>query len=135
MTQALRRVGLCGESGDKKTTDADWILKAMVALAAADGRLDAHEVGLIQKVYREQTGRSVDVSGVLLAVQAYATTRDVLAELSATVGSMSRETKGEIIRAAYLTLLADKRIAQEERKTVKVWLRPCEFLITNFKRS
>jgi len=61
----------------------------------------------------------VDVSGVLLAVQAYATTRDVLAELSATVGSMSRETKGEIIRAAYLTLLADKRIAEEERKTVK----------------
>ena len=119
MTQALRRVGLCGESGDKKTTDADWIVKAMVALAAADGRLDAHEVGLIQKVYREQTGRSVDVSGVLLAVQAYATTRDVLAELSATVGSMSRETKGEIIRAAYLTLLADKRIAEEERKTVK----------------
>jgi hypothetical protein len=32
---------------------------------------------------------------------------------------MSRETKGEIIRAAYLTLLADKRIAEEERKTVK----------------
>jgi tellurite resistance protein len=103
----------------KKSTEADWILKAMVALAAADGRPDAHEVGLIQKVYREQTGRSVDVSGVLLAVQAYATTRDVLAEFSAAVGSMSRETKGKIIRAAYLTLLADKRIAEEERKTVK----------------
>jgi DnaJ-domain-containing protein 1 len=29
---------------------------------------------------------------------------------------MSRETKEEIIRAAYLTLLADKRIAGEERK-------------------
>ena len=103
----------------KEPTDADWILKAMVALAAADGRLDAREVGLIQKVYREQTGRSVDVSGVLLAVQAYATRRDVLAELSAAAGSMSRETKEEIIRAAYLTLLADKRIAEEECKTVK----------------
>lgn len=32
---------------------------------------------------------------------------------------MSRETKEEIIRAAYLTLLADKRIAGEERKRLK----------------
>jgi uncharacterized membrane protein YebE (DUF533 family) len=103
----------------EKPTDADWILKAMVALAAADGRLDAREVRLIQKVYLKQTGRSVDVSGVLLAAQAYATRRDVLAELSAAAGSLSRETKGEIIRAAYLTLLADKRIAEEELKTVK----------------
>jgi uncharacterized membrane protein YebE (DUF533 family) len=103
----------------EKPTDADWILKAMVAVAAADGRLDAREVGLIQKVYQDQTGRSVDVSGVVLAVQAYATKRDVLAELSAVAGSMSRETKEEIIRAAYLTLPADKRIAGEERERLK----------------
>ena len=103
----------------EKPTDADWILKAMVAAAAADGRLDSREVGLIQKVYQDQTGRSVDVSGVVLAVQAYATKRDVLAELSAAAGSMSRETKEEIIRAAYLTLLVDKRIAGEERERLK----------------
>jgi uncharacterized membrane protein YebE (DUF533 family) len=100
----------------EKRTDADWILKAMVAIAAADGRLDAREVGLIRKVYQEQTGRSVDVSAFLLAVQAYANRRDVLAELSAAAGTLSRETGREIIRAAYLTLLADKRIAKEERK-------------------
>jgi len=103
----------------EKPTDADWILKAMVAMAAADGRLDAREVELIQKVYQDQTGRSVGVSGVVLAVQAYATKRDVLAELSAAAGSMSRETKEKIIRAAYLTLLADRRIAGEERKKLQ----------------
>ena len=32
---------------------------------------------------------------------------------------MSRETKEAIIRAAYLTLLADKRVAEEERKSLK----------------
>jgi hypothetical protein len=84
-----------------------------------DGRLNAGEVGLIQKVYQDLTGRSVEVSGVVLAVQAYATKRDVLAELSAAAGSMSRQTKEEIIRAAYLTLLADKRIAGEERKKLR----------------
>ena len=102
-----------------KPTDADWILKAMVAVAASDGRLDSREVGLIQQVYQDQTGRTVDVSGVASAVQAYASKRDVLAELSAAAGGMSEETKEEIIRAAYLVLLADDRIAGEERKKLK----------------
>ena len=70
----------------EKPTDADWILKAMIAVAAGDRRLDACEVGLIQKVYQDQTGRSVDVSGIVLAVQAYATKRDVVAEFSAEIG-------------------------------------------------
>jgi tellurite resistance protein len=100
-------------------SEADWILKAMVAVAAADGRLDSREVGLIQKVYQDQTGRPVDVSGVAGAAEAYATKRDVLAELSAAAGGMSLETKEEIIRAAYLVLLADERIAGEERKKLR----------------
>lgn len=100
-------------------SEADWILKAMVAVAAADGRLDAREVGLIQQVYQDQTGRPVDVSGVARAAETYATKRDVLVELSAAAGGMSPETKEEIIRAAYLVLLADDRIAGEERKKLK----------------
>ena len=103
----------------EKLTEADWILRAMVAVAAADGRLDAREVGLIQQVYEERTGRPVDVSGVASAAEIYATKRDILAELAAIAGSMSRETKEEIIRSAYLVLLADGRIAGEERKKLK----------------
>jgi tellurite resistance protein len=103
----------------EQPTDAHWVLKAMVAVAGADGRLNAHEVGLIQKVYEDETGRSVDAIGVFRAVQAYATRRDVLAELSAAAGSMSAEVKEKIVRAAYLTLLADGRVAGEEFKTLK----------------
>lgn len=103
----------------KKSTEAHWILKAMVAAAGADGRLNAREVGCIQKVYRDMTGRSVDVSGVMLAVHAYATKQDVLAELSAAAGSMSSALKEEIVRAAYLTLLADERVAGQERERLK----------------
>ena len=101
----------------EKPTEADWILRAMVAVAAADGRLDAREVGLIQQVYEERTGRPVDVSGVASAAEVYATKRDILAELAAISGSMSRQTKEEIIRSAYLVLLADGRIAGEERSS------------------
>jgi tellurite resistance protein len=102
-----------------KPTEADWILRVMIAVAGADGRLDAREVRIIQDVYEDLTGRSVDVSGVVLAVKAYVTKRDVLTELSIVEGSMPRETKEKIIRAAYLTLLADERIAEEERKWLK----------------
>jgi uncharacterized membrane protein YebE (DUF533 family) len=100
-------------------TDTDWIIKAMIAVAAADGRINAREVGLIQKLFHAQTGRSVDASGVILAVQAYASKRDVLAELAVAAGSMSAETKEEIIRAAYLMLLADDYVAKEELKKLK----------------
>ena len=102
-----------------QATEVDWILKAMVAVAAADGRLNAREVRLIQKVYQKQTGHPVDVGGVAMAAETYATKRDVLVELSAVAGGMSQETKEEIIRAAYLVLLADNRIAGEERKMLQ----------------
>ena len=103
----------------EQPTDAHWVLKAMVAVAGADGRLSAREVGLIQKVYEDETGRAVDVSGILRAVEAYATRRDVLAELSQAAGSLSAEVKEKTVRAAYLTLLADKRVAGDEFKILK----------------
>jgi tellurite resistance protein len=103
----------------EQPTEADWILRAMVAVAAADGRLDSREVTLIREVFEERTGRAVDVSGVASAAAVYATKRDILAELAAISGSMRRETKEEIIRSAYLVLLADGRIAGEERKKLK----------------
>ena len=102
-----------------KVTDADWMLKAMIALAAADDRLNAREVGVIQRIYQEQTGRSVDASVVVLAVQTYATKRDAIAELSTAAGSMSQETKEEIVRAACLTLLADESVSAGESKKLR----------------
>ena len=118
----------------EKPTAVDWVLKAMVAVAAADGRLDAREARLIQKVYQEQTGRTVDISGVALAVQAYATKRDVLAELSVAAGSFNLETKEEILRASYLTLLSDKRVDERELRKVKISPSRYEFRRINFER-
>ena len=40
-------------------------------------------------------------------------------ELSAAAGSLDADTKEEIIRASYLVLLADDRIAGEERKKLQ----------------
>jgi uncharacterized tellurite resistance protein B-like protein len=97
--------------------EADWILKVMAAMAAADHRLDAREVTLIQRVYEELTGEPVDVSGVVSAVQVYAR-KDVLEELSEVAGSLSTKAKAAILRGAYETILANSYVSQAERDTL-----------------
>jgi tellurite resistance protein len=97
---------------------ADLILKAMIAVGSADGGLEDRELSLIQRVYEDQAKRPITRQEITDAAQA--STRDgLLAELSAAAPMLDRETTEEIICAAYLTLLADGRIAAEERKRLK----------------
>ena len=97
---------------------AELILKAMIAVATADGGLEDREVSLIQQVYEDQAERPITPEEIAEVSQS--STRDgLLAELSAASPVLDRETKEEIIRAAYLTLLADGRIAAEERKKLQ----------------
>ena len=98
--------------------DADWVLKAMVAMATADGRLDSRETDLIRQVYEDRTGRKLAADEVARAVGANAT-GDALADLAAASKTLDLETKEEMVRAAYLVLLADERIDGEERKKLK----------------
>jgi tellurite resistance protein len=103
---------------DKPKNDgADWILKAMVAVAGSDGQLDERETGLIQQVYRDQSGRSLTAGEVERAAEAVK--GDLFAEFAAAAKVLDLDTKEEMIRAAYLVLLADERIAGEERKKLK----------------
>jgi tellurite resistance protein len=98
--------------------EADWVLMAMVAVAASDGRVDSREVGLIQKVYADETGRKLTADDVARAADTNAKT-NVIAEFAAARKALDEKSKEAIIRAAYLALLADDRIAGEERKKLK----------------
>ncbi|HEX2447006.1 MAG TPA: DUF533 domain-containing protein, partial [Methyloceanibacter sp.] len=117
-SRALR--GTAGaEMGDKLATqDNDWVLKAMVAVAASDGGLDARETGLIQKVYQDQSGRALSADEVARAADALAK-GDAIAEFAAAAKTLDRGAKEEVIKGAYRVLLADNRIAGEERKKLK----------------
>lgn len=103
---------------DPTSTEADWLLKAMVAIAASDGRLDTREVGLIQQVYEKQTGRRLTADEIAKASAPNAE-GDVLAQFAAAATVLNQPAKEEIIRSAYLVLLADNRISGEERKKLK----------------
>jgi len=97
---------------------SEWILKAMVAVAAADGRLDPREIGLIQQIYKDQSGRTLTADEIARAADANAK-GDALAQFAAAGDTLDKATKEEIIRAAYLVLLADDKIAGEERRKIK----------------
>lgn len=102
---------------------SDWILKAMVAVAAADGHLDTREVALIQEIYEAREGRKLTADAIARAADANARDTsagdDLLAQFAAAGPMLDTSAKEEIIRASYLVLLADKRISGEERKTLK----------------
>lgn len=99
-----------------EANEADWILKAMVAVAGSDGKLDEREIGLIQQIYRDQSGRSISAEDVTRAAE---TRDDAFAAFAAAGKTLDQATKEEIIRAAYLVLLADDRIAGEERRKLQ----------------
>lgn len=97
------------------TSSCDVILKAMVAMASADGHLDSREVGLIQEIFEDCTGNALGADAVARAAHQNEAEdiRDVLADLAP---SLDLTTKDEILCAAYRVLLADNRVAGEERK-------------------
>jgi uncharacterized membrane protein YebE (DUF533 family) len=100
------------------SVEADWILKAMIAVAGSDGRLDEREIGLIQQVYQDQTRRPLTADEIAQAAEDNAA-GDVFAEFASAAKVLDQNTKEEMIRAAYLVLLADERIAGAERKKLK----------------
>jgi tellurite resistance protein len=97
---------------------ADWILKAMVAVAGVDRELDDREIGLICQVYQDQSGHELELVEVERVASANAAS-DLFREFAAASRTLNPETNEEIVRAAYLVLLADDRIAGEERKKLK----------------
>ncbi len=99
-------------------SDADWILKAMIMVASSDGGLDERETGLIQQVYQDQSGRAISTDEIAREADALAK-GDAIAAFAAAAKVLDLNAKEEVIRAAYLVLLADDRIAGEERKKLK----------------
>jgi uncharacterized membrane protein YebE (DUF533 family) len=93
----------------------DLILKAMVAMASADGHLDTREVGLMQEIYENCTGKTLAADAVARAAKQN-DEEDILDVLKVQASSLDLTAKDEILCAAYRVLLADDRVAAEERK-------------------
>lgn len=93
------------------------LLRAMISMAAADDNVDDSEVASICKVYREVTKGELSPGCVSKFAATHphgdGETRDYLRSIR---HQLDRTSKEDIIRAAYLVLLADGHIAAGERK-------------------
>jgi len=96
---------------------SDWVLKAMVAMAASDGHLDSREIGHVQSIYEACEGRPLAADAVARAAEEN-TKINVRDELAAAAPGLEKSEKEEIVCAAYRVLLADNRVAGEERKNL-----------------
>lgn len=98
---------------------AEWILRTMVAMAAVDGTPDAKEIGLIQQIYHDHSGKEVSAEDIAQMARDTLSDADFMAELSAAAKGLDAETKEEIIRSAYLVLLSDGVVDGSERKKLQ----------------
>lgn len=96
------------------------ILKTMVAMAGADGTLDDREIATIQAIYKNATGADVAEEEIMGASEARRRASEPIgAEFAGCSDRLHVTEREEMIRAAYLVLLADDRISGEERKRLK----------------
>lgn len=120
---ALLDASECSGGGETMTdtmvgAGAEWILKTMVAMAVADGAPDRQEIDLIQQIYLDETGKSVSAEEIETMALSMAKI-DFTAALAAQEKLLDLRSKEEIVRAAYLVLLADGEIAGAERKRLQ----------------
>lgn len=103
-----------------KDASQELTLRAMVAMASADGTLDAREIATIRQIFEQRRGTPVEAEEVERAANAFRDAgRPIVDDLTTIRPSLDMEEREEIIRAGYLVLLADERISGEERKRLK----------------
>lgn len=102
---------------DLDSTSRDLILRVMISMAAADGDIADVESATICAVFEAITGERAVEAEVDAAVSAYEKRRTNIADdLAGAAPSLDKSIKEGIVRAAYLVLRADGRVAARERK-------------------
>ena len=96
------------------------ILQAMVSMASADGEADSDEIAAIRSVYANETGEDISTRDVTqAAAMLRASSESLSSVLSSANATMDKPVKEVLLKASYLVLLADGRVAARERKRLQ----------------
>jgi tellurite resistance protein len=96
------------------------ILQAMVSMASADGETDSDEIAVIRSVYANETGEDISTHDVTqAAAMLRASSESLSSVLSIANATMDKPVKEVLLKASYLVLLADGRVAARERKRLQ----------------
>jgi len=105
----------------------ELILQTMVAIAGADGRLVESETETICRLYLRLTGDEIAPVDVASALEARTTSSVHLADLlKSRCGELDMKTRESLLKAAYLVLMSDKRVAARERKKLHDYAKALE---------
>lgn len=89
-------------------------------MASADGEIDADETATIHSVYANETGEEISAGDITQAAEKLRASSDSLVSvLSEANATMEKGVKEALVRASYLVLLADGRVASRERKKLQ----------------
>ena len=92
------------------------MLRAMISMAAADGQVDDVESATVSAIFEKVAGESVEDEGIAaVAADIKRGDRTLTKALEAAAGDLDTFAKDGIVRAAYLVLVADGKVAGPER--------------------
>ena len=95
----------------------NYILQAMVSMAAADGTVDERERATICEIYSDVSGEEATPATALDPLQIHRQSDLSFADqLAREAHRLTLETRETILQVAYRVLLADGRVAARERK-------------------
>lgn len=104
---------------DINDVSRDLMLRAMISMAKADGSLADVEITTISAIFEQVAGDAVSETEIADAASGIAGSSSALAaDLKAAASDIDKQVKEAIIKAAYLVLLADGKVASAERKNL-----------------
>jgi len=95
------------------------LVRAMVAIAAADGKLEVAEVNSISHIYEELMGHPLKLGMVTKVSETMGGKNySIHDDLGLTQAEISAAMKENIIRACYLVMVADGEASKEEKQRI-----------------
>lgn len=96
-----------------------YMVRSMMAMASADGRLDEREVTTISRAYEAITGMPLSAAKVReMATMMANRDTSIYDDLGRVEGRMSPANKAMIMKATYLVLIADSDAAEAEQNRI-----------------
>jgi uncharacterized tellurite resistance protein B-like protein len=99
---------------DLQKSDAKILLRFMIAMASADGKLHAEEIGVIAAVFEKIAGHPLDKQLLQDMFEANRKEQFSIFDDIPVAAELSPEFKRLIVKACYLVKIADRQIAESE---------------------
>jgi tellurite resistance protein len=95
------------------------LVRAMVAVAAADNRLDQEEIASIAEIYHSLVGLDLERDLIIQVTKTMADGKySIYEDLALTQDMISDTMKENIIRACYMVMISDGEIAEQEKTRI-----------------